>query len=299
MHCLVRPLSILMLLLSLPSLRSLLLPSRAVPRPLFLSSLPLSTRYTIEEPSGASLEAEEAKLRKQLSRVRSSKATHAHYQSLHLPVHTRAAFGEFQSFLSSSPASSLIIDAGCGTGRSSHILASRHPSSLVVGIDRSLPRLTQTHHAFDASSCLHSPEPNLLLLRADLEAFYHLLSLTPPPLPVHHHYFLYPNPFPPTRQLHRRLYARPMLGEMAGLGGGITVRTNWRHYLGHFQDAVKGEDEGRGEERGEVRLGRVGGEESGEGREGAIGVGVTNFERKYLDVGEECWELRMGEARVL
>lgn len=68
--------------------------------------------------------------------------------------HTAAAFAELQSQLESSstvasaaPASSLtrhiILDSGCGTGRSSLILGRLYPASTVIGVDRSLARLSK------------------------------------------------------------------------------------------------------------------------------------------------------------
>jgi hypothetical protein len=81
----------------------------------------------------------------------------------------------------------IILDSGCGTGRSTKLLASSiHPRHLVIGVDRSLTRLTKTkdnRQAYDdnnndatsaserAAYC-HQVSENAYLVRAELVDFY-------------------------------------------------------------------------------------------------------------------------------
>jgi len=70
----------------------------------------------------------------------------------------------------------LVIDSGCGTGRSSAILAKNLPNLPVIGLDRSLDRLSKNKlYGRDASSSRNSSNSgageaagNLLLLRCDV-----------------------------------------------------------------------------------------------------------------------------------
>ncbi|MEI7466460.1 MAG: class I SAM-dependent methyltransferase, partial [Burkholderiales bacterium] len=63
----------------------------------------------------------------------------------------------------------LVIDAACGTGESTLILAGRHPNALVVGIDQSAQRLAR-------GLALIGTRPNTLLLRANMVDFWRLMA---------------------------------------------------------------------------------------------------------------------------
>jgi len=59
-----------------------------------------------------------------------------------LAKHTVAAFKEAQIFVSkftreNGEQREIILDSGCGTGRSTLLLGERYPNSIVLGIDRS------------------------------------------------------------------------------------------------------------------------------------------------------------------
>ena len=55
-----------------------------------------------------------------------------------IPTREQAIFEALQKHIDNR---SLILDAGCGTGRSTHMLAEQHPNHLVIGIDKSAHRL--------------------------------------------------------------------------------------------------------------------------------------------------------------
>ena len=103
--------------------------------------------------------------------------------------HTAAAFQTAAEFARSRN-TPLIIDAGCGTGRSTLKLAERYPDRTVIGVDRSEARLSKSRDA----------PANALLLRAELGDFWRLLNATPD-LTVEETYLLYPNPYPKTKML--------------------------------------------------------------------------------------------------
>ena len=93
-------------------------------------------------------------------------AQHATYLAKRpIAKHTAAAFQTAADFVRSR-AAPLIIDAGCGTGRSTLKLAERYPDRTVVGVDRSEARLSKGRRV----------PANALLLRAELGDFWRLLN---------------------------------------------------------------------------------------------------------------------------
>jgi tRNA G46 methylase TrmB len=68
-------------------------------------------------------------------------------------AHTLAAFESLQTQLAEIDVDSdLILDSGCGTGRSSILLGSLHPECIVIGVDRSLARLSKLQTVGNCSS---------------------------------------------------------------------------------------------------------------------------------------------------
>ncbi|KAL7554608.1 hypothetical protein ACHAWF_018102 [Thalassiosira exigua] len=167
----------------------------------------------------------------------------------------------------------VILDRGCGTGRSTFLLGRRHEDCAVIGIDRSLARLSRnrsyngTDLGDDANVDGNVPErlDNVLLLRADLPDFWRLCLSSPEwraQTRVVAHYLLYPNPYPKGSRLKKRFYAHPsfpLLMMMMGhdynedndnekdVDGGdgerrdpprLVVRSNWRGYLEEFRAAA-------------------------------------------------------------
>lgn len=125
----------------------------------------------------------------------------------------------------------LVLDSFCGTGHSTAILAARHPGHLVVGIDKSGQRLDR--HPGGTSD-------NYLLLRADCEDIWQLLVRDS--LGVDYHYMLYPNPWPKSRHVQRRIHAHPafpLLLQLAGRARGqLELRSNWQLYVEEFGVAM-------------------------------------------------------------
>jgi tRNA G46 methylase TrmB len=157
----------------------------------------------------------------------------------------------------------LILDSFCGTGHSSAALAARHGEALVIGVDKSADRLRRS-----------PPLPaNCLLLQAHCEAVWRFLAERGARLQAH--YLLYPNPWPKSAHLARRVHGHPAFPLLVHLGGIIELRSNWRVYVEEFGVALH-------------LLGIT-------SRIAVLGTDeapLTRFEAKYRDSGHELWVLR-------
>lgn len=125
----------------------------------------------------------------------------------------------------------LMLDSGCGTGRSSRALASQNPNALVVGVDQSAVRLDRATRRFETL-----PD-NLLLLRADCAGLWRLMAGEG--WQLHRHQILYPNPWPKSAHLKRRWHGHPVWPTLLSLGGELEMRSNWPLYLQEVQAALK------------------------------------------------------------
>ena len=121
-----------------------------------------------------------------------------------------------------------ILDAGCGTGASTLVLAREFPDRFVLGVDKSVARLTMGQRAIDHGA---APE-NVLLLHCELVDFWQLAAAAG--LRCERQYLLYPNPWPKAEHVKRRWHAHPVLANLLQLGGAIELRTNWRIYAEEF-----------------------------------------------------------------
>lgn len=145
--------------------------------------------------------------------------------------HTRTAFARCQRWLRDcGRADSLILDSGCGTGRSSLALAQAFPDHAVIGIDQSGHRLSRLAHEGVALPA------NLMLVRAECADFWRLAreaGWSP-----RQHKLFYPNPWPKPAQLQRRWHGHPVWPELLALGGELEVRSNWPLYLQEMSRAL-------------------------------------------------------------
>jgi len=129
-------------------------------------------------------------------------------------------------------AGSFVLDAGCGTGASTFVLARRNPSRIVLGVDKSAVRLAIGQQEIDAGTA----PGNAILLRCELVDFWQLAAAAG--LRCECQYLLYPNPWPKPEQVMRRWHAHPVLPSLLALGGTIELRTNWRVYAEEFAEAL-------------------------------------------------------------
>ena len=158
----------------------------------------------------------------------------------------------------------LILDSCCGVGDSSRRLAELHPDHWIVGVDKSAKRLAR-----EREQAL--PE-NLILVRADLNDFYRLVSEAG--WRPERHYILYPNPWPKSVHLKRRWHGSPVFKDIIALGGRLELRSNWKIYLEEFQLALK-----------------IAGQDSSLKAFDPDGHFLTPFEKKYHESGQELWQL--------
>jgi len=151
-------------------------------------------------------------------------------QPLHRP--TVGVYRQLEAnnvFAASRP---IILDSGCGTGKSTQKLAELNPDCLVVGVDRSLVRLGR--HVLGSGICQCD---NWVLARGELTTFWRLLYEAGHVL--ERHLLLYPNPWPKPGHLQRRWHAHPVLPWLLGLGGEIELRCNWEIYALEFAAAMQ------------------------------------------------------------
>lgn len=130
-----------------------------------------------------------------------------------------------------STGQAIILDSGCGTGRSTQRLAGLFPQHMVIGADRSQARLAKSGVK---SGYLRSG--NYILVRAELSTFWRLL-FNDGHFPERH-YLFYPNPWPKPSHLSRRWHGHPVFPQLLCLGGEIEMRCNWEIYAQEFAQAV-------------------------------------------------------------
>ena len=148
-----------------------------------------------------------------------------------LADHDREAFARLEGWRQQLGADRpLMLDSGCGTGRSSVLLAQANPQALVVGVDQSVARLERAGRRF-------APLPdNLLLLRADCAGLWRLIVAAGWRLARHQ--LLYPNPWPKSAHLKRRWHGHPVWPTVLALGGELEMRSNWPLYLEEVKAAL-------------------------------------------------------------
>lgn len=191
-------------------------------------------------------------------------------------AHTKEAFAKMDvlvnTFLSANPEGEIILDACCGVGQSTRILAKQNPQALVIGVDKSDHRINRNVEGFDVVDGFSAE--NYHLVRADLNDFYRLVKAAN--WPVSKHYILYPNPWPKSKHLQRRWHGSAVFPQMTSIGQQLILRSNWRIYLDEFQQAAKLVDL-----KGKIdSLPLV-----------DSSLALTPFEAKYQASGQVCWQL--------
>jgi tRNA G46 methylase TrmB len=179
----------------------------------------------------------------------------------------------------------VIIDACCGVGESSIVLAQKHPNAMVIGIDKSVARLDK--HAYykrqkgdknidgSVNKNVDKGADNVKVFQADLNDFWRLIadySVTAK-WTISKQCVFYPNPYPKKAQVQKRWHASPTFVALLKCSRNIEVRSNWLTYLEEFQQAL--EIHGVKSSIQEVS-----------------GTPITPFERKYTESGQHCWQLQ-------
>lgn len=125
----------------------------------------------------------------------------------------------------------VILDSFCGIGESTVNLARQYPEALVIGIDKSSHRLQKHAAHFDTHNV-----SNYQLFQADVDDFWRLALQAG--WQLSQHYVLYPNPWPKSSQLKRRVHGSPLFPTLLALGGQVELRSNWPVYVEEFGAAL-------------------------------------------------------------
>jgi tRNA (guanine-N7-)-methyltransferase len=189
--------------------------------------------------------------------------------------YNRAAFAaSFERYQRLAPGAPLILDACCGVGESSLVLARAFPNHYVIGVDQSAARLQRgqrgEHRRGESHDGQHAGPANLDLVRADLVDYWRLLFDAG--VRLDRHYLLYPNPWPKIGHLRRRWHGHPVFPALLALGGVLECRSNWPIYIAEHALAV------------EKLTGRAAPCEAYLPEQA-----MTPFERKYLDSGHRLY----------
>jgi tRNA G46 methylase TrmB len=140
------------------------------------------------------------------------------------PEHTEMAFGRIYPLLRDRR---IVLDSGCGNGKSTENIALLHPDCIVIGVDKSAHRL----------GCGSQISSNAYLVRADMFYFWGLIQ--DHDLEVRKHYLLYPNPWPKPSLFKRRIHAHPAFHALVKISREIELRTNWDVYAKEFAAACR------------------------------------------------------------
>jgi len=158
--------------------------------------------------------------------------------------HTRKAFAEAEKFVAGMTghvedragcaAYKVILDSGCGTGESTLNIARQYPDIPVIGIDKSVARLTK------AGGASAFPQ-NAFLVRAELLDFWRLAleAVQAGRWHIPYHALYYPNPWPKQSEATRRFHLHPIFPTLLQLGDTIEMRTNWEIYAREFAEAAR------------------------------------------------------------
>lgn len=167
----------------------------------------------------------------------------------------------------------VIIDACCGVGESSIVLAQRHPDAKVIGIDKSVARLDKHEHYKRSNN--DNSHDNVRVFQADLNDFWRLMAAYKQAAQwtISQQCLFYPNPYPKKAQVQKRWHASPAFVALLACSTNIEVRSNWLIYLEEFQLALQ-----------------IHGIESHICE--VSGSPITPFERKYSQSGQACWQLQ-------
>lgn len=165
-----------------------------------------------------------------------------------IAAHTLQAFRSVQEYISENNSDAngldgidkdIVLDSGCGTGRSTLILADKYPDCIVIGVDRSLVRLTQrsSYKKFTMKDDDNDEEEdtqkkalmqivpsqnnnnNAVLIRAELSDFWRCVIAAK--WKVRAHYLLYPNPYPKIKRVKSRWYGHPSFPILLGLKSDV------------------------------------------------------------------------------
>jgi tRNA (guanine-N7-)-methyltransferase len=121
----------------------------------------------------------------------------------------------------------LILDSGCGKGRSSCILAEQYPHHTILAIDQSKHRLQNLDQNIPS---------NVLIALADCVDIWRLCLANN--CQIDKHLLLYPNPWPKKKHLLRRWHGHPCFPLLIQLSQHTHIRSNWLLYIQEFAQSA-------------------------------------------------------------
>ena len=182
--------------------------------------------------------------------------------------HTIEAFKKAQDFISSFTMP-VVLDSGCGNGESTFVLAEKFPKHPVIGVDKSMLRLSKSDKKIQPA--------NVLFLQAELLDFWRLALEAG--WNVCYHAVYYPNPWPKESQVGRRFHAHPIFPSLLKLCSNIELRTNWKTYAEEFLEASQ------------IAFKHLQVEASPVLEQWIPEEPETAFERKYIENGQVLWRV--------
>ena len=187
----------------------------------------------------------------------------------------------------------VILDSGCGTGESTVNIALAHPDTPVIGIDKSVTRLTKA----DSGAI----PPNAFLVRAELLDFWRLAldRVTASCWSIPYHALYYPNPWPKQSEATRRFHLHPIFPTLLQLGDTIELRTNWEIYAREFAEAVQVAKKNSRDSIALVTLESLDDRVQNDSGDDITVVRepfspelpITAFERKYKEARQQLWRV--------
>jgi tRNA G46 methylase TrmB len=194
------------------------------------------------------------------------------FQAEHIPKPRGVASFEVASLPAGMP---LDIEVGCGVGLHPIRYAQQNPDRYLVAIEHTRMKFEK----FAGRLAHHPPFSNLHAVHADaVEWITHFV----PPRSVDRYFFLYPNPWPRQRDEGKRWYAMPFMEKVLETmkpGATLELATNEPAYA---QGARKYFTEIWG-------LKMISDQEL----RGPDWTPRTHFERKYLERGQVCFNMRL------
>lgn len=172
----------------------------------------------------------------------------------------------------------LDLEIGCGVGWHPIQYASEHPERFLIAIEHTRTRF----NSFERRLHTHKDLSNLLAVHSNAIPW---ITCAIQAASVSRIFLLHPNPYPKKSDQNKRWHAMPFADRLIGVlkpGGEIYLATNERFY---FEEARDFWISNWGLELIEEKTFTIATVPGGKPR--------THFEKKYLNRGERCYELRV------
>ena len=230
--------------------------------------------------------------------------------------HTRTAFAEAEKFVevffkdtgrdevagrTSRATYKVILDSGCGTGESTLNIALAHPGIPVIGIDKSVARLTKAGTGVNGAGLNGTAPQNMFLVRAELLDFWRLAleKVKAGHWQIPYHALYYPNPWPKQSEATRRFHLHPIFPTLLQLGDVIELRTNWEIYAREFAESASVLDSILSLRSRMTTFGsRMTTGETIACEAFEPEQPITAFERKYKEARQQLWRVTINHVQI-